>query len=74
MRPSEWLFVSYFAYIVILSGLTATRRHLHGQPVVYRIAAVLLFVLLSKLQRGRWEKPIGVLRMAADCFGAGGVP
>ncbi len=35
---------------------------MHGQPLVYLIAAVLLFVLLSKLQRGRWEKPIGVLR------------
>lgn len=62
MRPSEWLFVSYFAYVVILSGLFRDRPHLHAQPMVYLVSSALLFFVLSKLQRGRWEKAIGVLR------------
>jgi membrane-associated phospholipid phosphatase len=62
MRLSEWLFVGYFAYIVILSGLVHDRPQLHAQPVVYLIAAIAFFLLLNQLQHGPLEKPIAILR------------
>lgn len=62
MRPSEWLFVSYFAYVVVVSGFFHDRPHLHAQPIVYLVAAVAFFLLLNGLQHGWLKKPIAVLR------------
>ena len=62
MRLPEWLFVSYFAYIVILSGFFRDRPNLHAQPIVYLVAATLFFLLLNRLQRGMLTEPIAILR------------
>jgi membrane-associated phospholipid phosphatase len=62
MRLSEWLFVSYFAYIALLSGLFRDRPHLHAQPFVYLFGSAVIFLLLNKLQRGRLAEPIAVVR------------
>jgi membrane-associated phospholipid phosphatase len=62
MRLSEWLFVCYFAYVVIISGFFRDRPNLHAQPVVYLVAATAFFLLLSKGQRGRLEKVIAGVR------------
>jgi len=62
MRLSEWWFVGYFAYVALISGFFRDRPHLQAQPFVYFIAAVAFFLLLSKLQRGRFEKPLAILR------------
>jgi membrane-associated phospholipid phosphatase len=62
MRLPEWLFVSYFAYVVILSGFFRDRPNLHAQPLVYLAAATLFFLLLNRLQRGILTKPISILR------------
>jgi membrane-associated phospholipid phosphatase len=62
MRPSEWLFVCYFAYVVILSAFFRDRPHLHGQPVGYLLAATAFFLLLSNLQRAPFAKVISGVR------------
>jgi len=62
MRIAEWLFVCYFAYVALLSGFFPDRPHLHYQPALYLPAAVALFLILSRLERGKLAKPIGVLR------------
>ena len=62
MRLPEWLFVSYFAYIVVLSGVFRDRPNLHAQPIAYLVASALFFLLLQKIERGTLQKPIAILR------------
>jgi len=63
MRPSEWLFLSYFAYVVVLSAIFRDRPHLHvSQPLIYFFAAFALFLSLRRLQRGRLETVIAIVR------------
>jgi membrane-associated phospholipid phosphatase len=62
MRPSERLFVCYFAYVAIISGFFRDRPQLHAQPVFYLLASTAFFLVLKQLQRGRLEKPIAALR------------
>ena len=62
MRPAEQLFVCYFTYVVILSGLFRDRPHLHWQPFGYLVGAAAFFLLLSKLQRGFLKTPVAIFR------------
>jgi len=63
MRLSEWLFVSYFAYIVVLSAIFRDRPHLNAaQPLIYFFAAFALFLSLKSLQRGRIETFVAIVR------------
>jgi membrane-associated phospholipid phosphatase len=63
MRLSEWLFICYFAYIVVLSGLFRDRPNLHAQPLLHLVAATTFFLLLDRLQRVRFiEKAVAAVR------------
>jgi membrane-associated phospholipid phosphatase len=62
MRIPEWLFVCYFAYVALLSGFFPDRPHLHYQPILYLLSAAALFPILSKRERGKAAKAVGVLR------------
>ncbi len=63
MRPSEWLFVSFFAYIAALSAVFGDRPHLHMlQPLTYVAAASALILVMKGLQRGRLTMFIAMVR------------
>jgi membrane-associated phospholipid phosphatase len=62
MRVPEWLFVAYFAYVALLSAVLTTRPQLHFQPLGYLLFSLILFVLLSILERGPLGPPIRTLR------------
>jgi membrane-associated phospholipid phosphatase len=62
MRLPEWFFLGYFAYVMVLSEFVTGRPALHHQAVWYLIAAILVFALLNRLQRGVLKTPILILR------------
>jgi membrane-associated phospholipid phosphatase len=62
MRPPEWLFVGFFAYITLLSAIFPSRPNLHFQPPLYLVGSAGLFVLLSKMERGRLADTVAIFR------------
>jgi membrane-associated phospholipid phosphatase len=56
MRPPEWLFIAYFAYVALLSALLTSRPQLHFQPLAYLLFSATVFALLNIWQRG----PLGL--------------
>jgi len=61
MRLPEWMFIFFFAYITLLSAFFRS-PHLHFQPLGYLLVAVIVFVLMNKLQRGALDETIRSLR------------
>jgi membrane-associated phospholipid phosphatase len=62
MRLPERWFVGYFAYVTLLSAFLPSRPQLHFQPLGYLLAALAVFALLNKLQRGPLGLPVRNLR------------
>ncbi|MCU1294852.1 MAG: hypothetical protein JWP08_3702 [Bryobacterales bacterium] len=52
LRASEWILVSFFAYVAIVSHWFPARPNLHHQPVIILAVVIALFLVLARLQHG----------------------
>ena len=62
LRASEWVVLSFFAYIPLVSHWFPARTHLHHQPFYILLASAVLFVLLSVLEQNYRSIAVSRLR------------
>ncbi len=61
-RAPEWILLAFFSYIALLSLLFRDRPNLHGQPWIVLFAVTALFSLLSRMERGRSQRTVEIVR------------
>jgi membrane-associated phospholipid phosphatase len=58
----EWILLTFFTYVALLSLIFRDRPHLRGQPWIVLFAVTALFCALSLLERGRSKKTVEIAR------------
>ncbi len=61
-RTSEWVLISFFSYIAVVSPWFPDRPNLKYQPVFVLLAVFALISLLARLERTRAARAIGIIR------------
>jgi membrane-associated phospholipid phosphatase len=62
LRASEWIFISFFAYIAIVSHWFPERPNLHYQPVLILALVSAGFYALARSERRAIRQPISLAR------------
>jgi membrane-associated phospholipid phosphatase len=63
LRVSEWVTISFFAYVAVISPWFQSRPFLRAQPVLLLFAVVILFSLLARMECIQpCEEPISIVR------------